>query len=555
MKTVKNLFCILTLTASMLMSCSEDLGFGEDIYNQESRNELLQEAKNIVQNQNGIVPLPVNGGANAQSRSGMSVITEGTPLWDYVKYYNIDGMHVLMVELQTAEKVYSRITATRDGVTETQESETFSRLVIRKKADKLYAHVLTYMPDVDYASANKERLDTIDYYPKYVDFTGITLTSHLDGSVYRGIRYENGKMASVISKNQHTECDHNHGSCNHNHEIEHTTPININLFTQSSQQPQSRELRGTCPDCKIQYDDNMRCWCMLPNEGKMCDKCNTRSVNDTNFCLCCGYWESEPPKENTCPICGKEFEDKDYADGHICLPDFCQNCGYENCVCPEPEPCKDCGQYSCICPSPNPNPTDTCDVCHEDPCICCKKCNAYPCVCPCEKCGEHPDNCICVINSFPIEYSPHDNDVFGAFVDECVEPNTCCAMAVLEMAYKAFEGEELTQEMFSQYYLQFNYMSPNEEETILNYNDSFMNHFFETSSLSSMTAEINNNNVIVVRKNQHYVLVFGLQYDGDVIYADPHEGGIYAVSENYFNGCDAFVIEGINQNRMRMLLQ
>ena len=128
-------------------------------------------------------------------------------------------------------------------------------------------------------------------------------------------------------------------------------------------------------------------------------------------------------------------------------------------------------------------------------------------------------------------------------------------MAVLEMAYRIYDGIGMNQQTFAQYYTQFNYMSPNEDETILDYNDNFMTHFFETSSLSTMSAELNSNNVIVVRKNQHYVLIFGLQYDGDVIYADPHEGGIYAVSENYFNGCDAFVIEGINQSRMRTLAQ
>ena len=97
-------------------------------------------------------------------------------------------------------------------------------------------------------------------------------------------------------------------------------------------------------------------------------------------------------------------------------------------------------------------------------------------------------------------------------------------------------------------------MSP-EEETVLNYNDSFITHFFETSTLSSMTSAIDSGNVVVVRKNGHYILVIGLQYDGDVIYAVPHEGGIYAVNESYFSGCDAFEIGGINQSRMRMLAQ
>jgi|GEM_PF-3528171 len=49
--------------------------------------------------------------------------------------------------------------------------------------------------------------------------------------------------------------------------------------------------------------------------------------------------------------------------------------------------------------------------------------------------------------------------------------------------------------------------------------------------------------------------IFQIDSDGDVIYADPHEGGIYAVNESYFSGCDAFEIGGINQSQMRMLAQ
>ena len=90
---------------------------------------------------------------------------------------------------------------------------------------------LTYMPDNEYATANQAKLDTIGYYPKYVDFTGITLTSNLDGSVFRGARYENGRVAGIITKPEHSECDHDHGTCSHSQDAEHTRPININLFT------------------------------------------------------------------------------------------------------------------------------------------------------------------------------------------------------------------------------------------------------------------------------------------------------------------------------------
>ena len=569
-KMILKLATLMSVLAFVLISCNNEPAFGEHNESEKEKLELLQIAKSMVESQDGTVPLPVNGGGEAQSRSVMSLITSGTPLWDYVKYYNIDGMHVIMVELQTAEKVFSRVTSTTDGVTTTQENETFSRLVIRKKADKLYAQVLTYMPDNEYAAANQTKLDTIGYYPKYVDFTGITLTSNLDGSVFRGVRYENGRVAGIITKPEHSECDHDHGTCSHSQDTEHTRPININLFTQSSQEPMSRS-RAECQDCRKELDDNGKCYCKLPGTGKFCYMCQSRSVDENNECLRCGfseyircekceallvYCECETQEcsnchtkpcicqpESECPSCGVEYKESDYANGHECKPKVCSKCGYEKCVCPTSEPI------------PTPEPIDTCDICKQEPCICCKKCHAYPCVCACENCGEVLENCTCETNTDPIAYDLHDNDMLVGIIDECVEPNTCCAMAVLEMAYRIYDGIGMNQQTFAQYYTQFNYMSPNEDETILDYNDNFMTHFFETSSLSTISAELNSNNVIVVRKNQHYVLIFGLQYDGDVIYADPHEGGIYAVSENYFNGCDAFVIEGINQSRMRTLAQ
>ena len=551
----------LVAFCAVLISCNNEPAFGEHNENQKEKLELLQIAKSMVESQDGTVPLPVNCGGEAQSRSAMSLITSGTPLWDYVKYYNIDGMHVIMVELQTAERVFSRVTSTTDGVTTTQENETFSRLVIRKKADKLYAQVLTYMPDNEYATANQAKLDTIGYYPKYVDFTGITLTSNLDGSVFRGVRYENGRVAGIITKPEHSECDHDHGTCSHSQDAEHTRPININLFTQSTQEPLSRA-SVTCGYCRTNIDDHGKCMCLLPGTGKMCDRCHTRS-KEGDYCLRCGFLEDYycskcnnrkykctcSDDNKSCPICGVDYKESDYANGHECKPNVCSKCGYEKCVCPTPE------QIPTPEPGTDTDTVGTCDICKQESCICCKKCNSYPCICACENCGEVLENCICETNTDPIDYDLHDNDMLVGIIDECVEPNTCCAMAVLEMAYRIYDGIGMNQQTFAQYYTQFNYMSPNEDETILDYNDNFMTHFFETSSFSTMTAEINSNNVIVVRKNQHYVLVFGLQYDGDVIYADPHEGGIYAVSENYFNGCDAFVIEGINQSRMRTLAQ
>lgn len=94
-----------------------------------------------------------------------------------------------------------------------------------------------------------------------------------------------------------------------------------------------------------------------------------------------------------------------------------------------------------------------------------------------------------------------------------------------------------------------------QNNSFLNYNDNLITHFFEAASLSTIESAVNSGNVVVVRKNGHYLLLFGLQYDGDIVYADPHEGGFFVVNESYFSGCDAFELGGINQSQMRILAQ
>ena len=88
-----------------------------------------------------------------------------------------------------------------------------------------------------------------------------------------------------------------------------------------------------------------------------------------------------------------------------------------------------------------------------------------------------------------------------------------------------------------------------------NKDSDFIKNNFEVFTSANIKNSVAAGYPVIVKFSNSYITVFGIQYDGDVIYADPHEGGIYAVSENYFNGCDAFVIEGINQSRMRTLAQ
>ena len=404
--------------------------------------------------------------------------------------------------------------------------------------------MLTYLPESNYAEANEERLDTIGYYPYYVDYTGVTLTSSLDGTILRGIRYDNGKIVGLITKYESTSCSHEHHrgeKCIHNHDTEHYNILNINLYSRATSSNLSRGGDGTvCLRCKKgdRWDGTHCDLCGFTiNYGEFCHKCEKYAKVD-GVCKYCTYLEQKICSKcnlalqyckcegTPCTVCGQK---------ECICPDKCDECGLikEACRCepPEPEPCGKCGKYPCICSlNPDPTPIDTCDVCLTYPCICCDICLTYP--------------CICLTNTTPIVYVAHERDwIVGD--TECVYVTTNCPMAVLEMAHKALGGTGMTQELFTQFYTQINVMSPN-EETILEYNDGFMNQFFSTNSTTDISDDIELGNVVVIRRNGHYLLAFGLQYDGDVIYADLHAGELYAVNENYFNNCDYFTIDGLS---------
>ncbi len=92
-KFLLKLSVLMSVIAFALTSCNNEPTLREI---PKAENDLLLIAKDIVNKQDGNVPLPTNGGNGVQSRSAMSLITNATPLWDYVKYYNIDGMNVLI---------------------------------------------------------------------------------------------------------------------------------------------------------------------------------------------------------------------------------------------------------------------------------------------------------------------------------------------------------------------------------------------------------------------------------------------------------------------------
>ena len=547
----------VAMAIGLLASCSDEPSYPK-ADNVQNESEMLQIAKNVVQ-ECGNVILPVNNLGNNESRSMMSFVAEAVPQWDLIKYYNIDGMQVLMVELKTVDEILSRVVISGNGKTEIQESTTFSRLVIRKKDSSIYAHVLTYMPESNYAALNKEKLDTIGYYPYLIGFTGVTLTSHLDGSIYRGIRYENGDMVGLITTDKSHICTHEHNhdcscedchcadnkencncencECVHEHESEHINRISINLYS-SSVLTLSRASKDQCPTCFSDINTDGTC----PTcDYWDCPQCLNRTVpKNGGYCTICGYLEvglcpvcyipysvCGHNYDSLCPICGG-------LKGDCSCIETCPYCGRTSCDC-EPEKCSKCGTSPCSCPSPGPNPEPDDPV----PVDTCAKCNKVDCIC-CSACGEA--TCVCETNNVPVIYVAHDNDILVGELTECESANYGTHMAVLSMAYKIY-GEEKTQEELYQYYTEVNAVSP-EESTVLDRNNTFMTSQFSmglTDNLATTAA----NHAIVVRHNGSYILIIGVQYDGDLIYADPSEGRFMVVNASYFAGDDHIVIYSV----------
>ena len=541
---MKKLVLYLTLSviavSMVLLSCSEELGYMADT-TQEKTCELVHSAKQLLKSGGYEINLPANNSRKTSlSRSSLTYLSYLEPLWDESFTHKQGDETILIVPLKCEDDIRSTLLVTKNEQTTYQFAKVFSRLIVKPSQGESGIYVLTYMPESNYASNRGDIEREMRYSPKAVDFTGFIVSSRLNGDVMRGFLYEHGAISHYFSPPKAHQCHDENCTETHHHQESGGVKVTFNLQSVNQSRSTAYNTSSEEEHCPICYMLVGLCDCVGLSE--YCTECG----NPKDQCFCnenenqCIYCLQDPcscEKPSLCPFCGRT------KDNCICEKEKCNICDQYDCICnptdDNKEPCEECNEYPCECP-PTPIPIDTCDICQE-----------YPCICPdpCVDCGEI--ECICITDTSPTIYESHWNDrIIGNA--ECVNVTTSCAMAVLEMAYNTFGGTDMSQETFAQYYTELNYMSPEENETVLDRTDRFMTHFFETSNLSSITSAINNDDVVVVRVNHHYMLIMGLQYDGDVIYADPHEGGLYVVNQNYFSGCDGFEINGISQNRMRL---
>ena len=144
-KTLNLLLCLIAVTSSMLISCSEDLGFGNKIEQDEAK--LVSVAKQIYQNQGSSVCLPnPQANRNNASRSSFSYLAELEPLWDETFTYQQGNETIVIVPLKCDEDIRSTLSITDGEETSYQFAKVFSRMIVKPSEGENGIYVLSYTP-------------------------------------------------------------------------------------------------------------------------------------------------------------------------------------------------------------------------------------------------------------------------------------------------------------------------------------------------------------------------------------------------------------------------
>ena len=331
---VKFLISLLGIVAliATVVACSDNPSFG----GQDAQNkELILKAKFLVQSQGNAVSLPTPDSQQQNQSRSTSYLADLTPLWDNAITYKSGDETILIVPLQSDEEIRSKVIIKQGDETTYQFAKTFSRLIVKGEQ----AYVITYMPESEYASAHSDIENELKYNPTEVNFTGMIVTSKLNGKVNWGYVYENGVLAHYVApahKCHDANCTETH---NHTHDADYSVIFNLHIANGSrSTNYDDGSETFYCPVCQ-ELLVNCKCIYIL----EFCEKCG----QPLQYCTC---WD----------------DDKDYEN------DICAFCGRlkELCTCNGVK----------------------CEICKQNPCICCK-CGAS-CTnpeCNCAKTGI----CIC----------------------------------------------------------------------------------------------------------------------------------------------------------------
>lgn len=304
------LFIALLLLPLTYFSC-ESFFLQEETQQQET-TDMVNVAKALIQDSQCELSLPVFHKQEVKTRSA-TYPTIVIPLWNESKTEWYNEEQILLVPLYSEEEIRSRTHIQKGEEESYQFSKTFSRLIVRKKGDNVIAHVITYLPESNFADEHAEDLREMGYHPGKIGFEGISLVSTLNGDFLHALLYKNGRIVSKL-KTKHSTTHEHAETCTHHHNQQ--VRLKINLYTPSD--------------------------------------LTTRAYNDGEETLTCIFCKGDATECN-CFI----------VDGDIIYCEKCGNPTYE-CICSDFDICITCGEIPCSCYSPN----QPCDLCNSNPCIC-----------------------------------------------------------------------------------------------------------------------------------------------------------------------------------------
>lgn len=321
-KIILLLLGMVALIATVV-ACSDNPSFG----GQDDQNkELILKAKSLVQAQGNAVSLPIPDSQQQNQARSTSYLADLTPLWNNAITYKSGDETILIVPLQSDEEIRSKMLIKQGGETSYQFAKTFSRLIVKGEL----AYVITYMPESEYASAHSDIKNELKYNPAEVNFTGMIVTSKLNGKVNWGYVYEKGSLTHYTApshKCHDVNCTYTH---NHAHDADYS--VIFNLHTENGSRSTNYDNSSETFYCLVCQELLANCKCIYILE--FCEKCG----QPLQYCTC---WDDDKDYENDiCAFCGRLKE--------LCTCNGvkCEICKQNPCVC---YTCAGCTNAECNC--------------------------------------------------------------------------------------------------------------------------------------------------------------------------------------------------------------
>lgn len=319
----KILLLIVALAIPFIYFCCESSSDMENMQQKSENSTLVTAAKKFLTGLNCDLSLPAQQ-KGASTRS-LDYPTDATPVWEDARTEQNGDEQIVIIPLQGKEEIRSKAVITRGAEESFQFAKTFSRLIIRTKGESTIAHVVTYLPESEYAETHADKLASMGFYIADTGYTGIIIISSLIGNLVRSFIYEDGiiknRMVPIV-KHTHSE------ACTH----DHSADVNMSIYMYSADE-NIAVTRGA--DDAGEYD-----FCPYCYQHKIYCKCTDWGLDDGE-------------------------DDEDDFDDDLENPDACIRCGKYPCTCGFTV-CIVCGKDPCLCHFD----TEYCSVCGKEACIC-----------------------------------------------------------------------------------------------------------------------------------------------------------------------------------------